>query len=408
MPLRLDLLALFVLITPTGLSACSPATTEDEAPPQNAQYADATDVAPDGFSLHLFDNSTTFSQVLAMNARGAVIGTREVIDQSKTVLSSKHFYSEGEKTIDIPLLKGYTNLEVQALSDDGKAAGFASRGIGHPQGSLTAIVWDQATGVLTNLGHAPGDNASHAQDISADGTRITGYSTGANPPRMRPCVWTWNPETRHWDAQVLSTIYDNNPYLLTSRAIVCPNGQRVAACITVGFLPGGGVDSSLFVWEFDDGKWIRQPVCDEQMRLRDMTNDGVMAGAISAPAVPKPCRVGLDGKVVQIDLLDGDVSGEAWGVNAAGTVVGFSDDPRGPIGGPQAFIWRDGKTRPLPLFKDSKYSAAYTINELGEVGGLVDVTFPARPSANNTAPTEAAEPLIKTLGFRWSPTAKPN
>lgn len=353
-----------------------------------------------GFDLQLFDNSASFSRLLAVNASGAVLGMREIPNEKQTIFSQQYFYSDGQETIDLPGLEGFTNLEVVALSDDGKAVGFASRPLGHPEGSLTAIVWDSQTEKVINLGALPKDEASQAQSISADGLRISGYSTGSEPARMRPCVWTWNASMQQWDVAALPTVNPYNPFLLASGVVISPDGKRVAACATETILENNTVDSSLYVWDFADGQWTRRQVSKEQLRLHGINRDGVMVGDLNSVRGRMPCRIDLEGKITTIDLLPDDVTGEAWCINAKGTIVGFSDDAHGQPGGPQAFVWRDGKTEPLKLPEDTLYSAAYSINDRGQIAGLADVTFPDETIEDSQ--TGESEPLVKTLGFLWS------
>ncbi len=67
--------------------------------------------------------------------------------------------------------------------------------------------------------------------------------------------------------------------------------------------------------------------------------------------------------------LPGDASCEATDVNNQGTVVGWSDAPRGPTGGTRAFVWRDDQLSLLPLPPEARFSSAKTITDDGRVGG---------------------------------------
>jgi uncharacterized membrane protein len=353
------------------------------------------------YKLDVYDNSDTYSQILAMNASGQMIGLRERVDETGAVFSQEYFFLDGKQQKKLPVLDGYTNTEVQAISDSGRAVGYASRPLGHPEGSLTAVVWDIETGQLTDLGHLPDDRVSQAQDISADGNRITGYSTGAEPARIRPCVWTWNAKQRTWDPEALSVIEENNPFIMSGGVVISPDGQRIAACITVKIHSQFSYDSSLFVWERHGEQWERKPVTDDQMHLKDINNAGQIAAAYTANGARLPVRVESNGDITQIELLKGDVGGEALGINAAGTVVGFSDDPHGPEGGPQPIVWRDGVTKLLELPESSQYGAATAINDRGQIAGMLDIELP-NPEKSSAA--EAEEPIVKTLAFRWTPS----
>lgn len=378
----------------------------------------------EGFTLDIIDNSATFSQALAINASGQMFGIREVVDESGNIFSQENFFFDGQKVTKLPLLKDFTNVEVAALSDTGLIVGYASRPIGNPAGSLTGVVWDSTTGEMTRLMPFPGDTASQAQDISADGRRISGYTNGSQPARLRPCVWNWNPEKNSWDAELLSVLQDFNPYTMTSGVMISPDGLRVSTCITVEELPNGQFDSSLFQWEWADDQWTRRLVSDEQMVVRDMNNRGEIAATYTGRTGRDPCFIDPQGKLTRIGTFAGDVSGEARGINADGTVVGFSDDPNGPEGGPQAFIWKKGKSQALKLPADTVFSSAFGINDRGQIAGLLDVIVSttdgkqsaakgsksdgrkeadAQDTSGDKTAEQDAEPEVKTLAFRWTP-----
>lgn len=370
----------------------------------------------DKFTLEVFDNSLTLSQALAINATGQIIGVREVANEAGTQLSQQPFFIDGQQMTMIPLLEGYSNLEICALSDSGLVIGYASRELGHPQGSLTGFVWDSKTGQMTRLMPADQDVSCHAQAISADGTRITGYTNGSQPSRMLPCLWTWNANENAWTVETLDTVTDLNPYIMSSNVLISPDGQRIVACITVAKLAAHIYDSSLYQWTLVDGQWQRELISDEQMHLRGINNAGQIAASITTSEGRQPCIIDAAGKITLIDLLPGDISGEARGINATGTVVGFSDDPPGPEGGPQAFAWSQGTTAPLALPSGTTASMAFGINDAGQIAGLLDVArgvlaSQSRPGSKTDSDTAADlndstvgdELSVQTLAFRWTP-----
>ncbi|RMF39548.1 MAG: hypothetical protein D6753_13535 [Planctomycetota bacterium] len=382
-----------------GVSALLVATVPACAQRGGAQavrhYPDA------GFELQVFDNSDSYSCVLDLNRHGHVIGVREASNPEGTIFSQKYWYSDGSDSVDLPLVEGYTNVVGEAISDTGLVVGFASRRIGHTDGSLIGFVWDSRTGKSTKLPPHGDDNASHAQDISADGTRISGYTTGANPARLRPCVWSWDAGSQSWHSTVLPTIEQYNPYLMSSRAVITPDGSRVAACVTERFLPDGTVDSSLYLWTYSDGQWQRSELSKQQMRLHGINDAGTMVGDLSLPTTRMPCRIDADGTVVELGFLPGDRSGEARGINNAGLIVGFTDDPGNHDAGPRAFVYENDQMRKLEMPPDTVYSAAYCVNDLGQIGGLADVTFPDETVEDPQ--TGEQQPVIKTVGFVRSP-----
>lgn len=377
-----------------GLVCCTPAN--------KFLNGKETEVLGNGYSLKIIDNAQVFSVVTGINSLGDVIGLREETDPKTQVGAQKGFFRKAGKEQTVPVLSGYTNTEIQALSDNGFVVGYASRPIGNPQGSITAILWDSTSGKILDLGKPAGDVGSHAQDICADGSRITGYSTGANPARMRPCVWTWNREQSSWEVAVLPTLFEYNPFLMVSNVLISPNGKLIAACIVSQQLPSGGFEYELHIWEQNqDQEWVNRKVCDKEFRLKDLNNQGMITGAVNPTTAnsigKRPCWIDAQGNLHLIKLLPGDVSGEALGIDESGLIVGFSDDAHGPEGGPQAFVYRDGKTTPLSLPVGTQFSSALAINARGQIGGMLDVTFPA---ANNSANDD---PIIKTLGFVWTP-----
>jgi uncharacterized membrane protein len=327
-------------------------------------------MAQQEYSLRLIKNSKSFSQVIAVNASLQVIGVREVEEGPSMQL--RNFFRSGEDELEIKPPKGFTNLEVQALSDNGLVVGYVSRPLGSEEGSLQSFVWNSQSKEVTLLPLVPNDTASNAQDISADGLRITGYSLGSNPPRMRPCVWSYHAEDNKWMPQILETILDRNPYLQASQVVISPNGKVIAACITEQQISELIYDSSLYVWQLEsDGSWKRQKVSDEQPKLKDINDEGVTVGSLNDGESARAFRCDLSGKIERFELLPGDHSSIAYGITNGGVVVGVSDDPPGNDGGPQAFIWKSGVLSPLPLPAGTVDSAALTINQQGVVGGFV-------------------------------------
>jgi probable HAF family extracellular repeat protein len=333
-------------------------------------YEASQAVGDDDYELKMIDNSKTFSQAIAVNAKLEVLGSREIVEGPGSVMKS--YFRSGETDVQINPPKDFTNIEPQALSDTGIVVGYVSRPAGNENGSLRGFAWDSKTGELTLLEPLPTDISGHAQDISADGKRITGYSTGHTPPRIRPCVWQWQEESKKYVPQALSTIIQNNPFIQASQVIISPNGKRIAACITEEQLSDFTFDSSLYVWECtSSGEWERKKLTDDQPKLKDMNDHGIIVGVTSGEVSGRACVIDTNGKFELIDLLPDDESNIAYAINNAGTVVGMSDDPHGGEGGPQAFIWRKGVVEPLKLLKGTVDSSAMAINQDGAIAGFM-------------------------------------
>jgi probable HAF family extracellular repeat protein len=319
--------------------------------------------------VEVLNHSKTLCYAVAINRSRDVIGVREITERA-FLRQIPFFQSSGKKPVDLPMLTGYTNLEIESLSDTGLVVGYASRAEAKP-GKTTAFVWDSNTGKIEDLGQLPDDVNAHAQDISSDGKRITGYSVGANPARLRPCLWEYSDESKKWVAQVLPTIDRLNPFLQSGRVVISPNGKWIAGCATVKHYSESIVDSSLMVWQQNGSVWERRIVHDDQPKLKDINDQGVMVGSFLQDRIARACIVTSDGKLERIDLLEGDESNVATGINNAGVVVGYSDDPKGGEGGPVAFIFKDGKVLPLDIGEAIVNSSAAGINESGAIAGYL-------------------------------------
>jgi|694.fasta_scaffold00374_46 uncharacterized membrane protein len=352
----------------------------------------------EGHRVEILLNSETLSQATAINALGAMIGSREVANADKTILRSVSFFCKADQSADMPVPVDFTNVEACAISDNDVVVGYASRPIGHPEGSLRAVVWKPFMEKLEILPLPDDDSASHAQDISADGTRISGYSTGHE--RLRPVVWQWREQTQAWEFTVLTTHFDYNPYLMSSTLLISPDGQIAAGCCTQAILPDGSIDSALLVWRYRDGLWHPQQLTAEQLYVRGLNNLGQIVGSNLGKKGRQPCYLSPTGELQVLDLLPGDHSGEARDINSQGMIVGWSDGPPGPEGGPKACRWNaDGNIQPLRLSADP-FSMVYAINDAGQLSGMITLPSPDEAEKRDGA----IEPAGKSLAFRTLPT----
>ncbi|MEC8557370.1 MAG: hypothetical protein VXZ82_20400 [Planctomycetota bacterium] len=356
----------------------------------------------DGYEMHVMDNSESVSLAFAINSKGHVLGKKEIVDESGNIFSNIFFFDDGQKQIDLGLLKHYTNSEVEALSDNGLAVGYASRPVGDPRGSLTALLWDVNKNEISQLPHIEGDSASHAQGISADGSRIVGYSTGNEPQRLRPCVW--EKKSGKWVAQALPTKFEYNPYTMSSSVVISPDGKLIASCVTES-IENNFLDSCLVVWKQDtNGKWQSKQLNTEQMYVSAMNNAGEIVGdASNKKGQRTPYFVSPDGEYDMIELLSGTVSGNAYGINNEGMVVGICNDPPGPDAAVRPFVYYKGEQTALKLPKGNEYSLVYAINDAGQIAGLAEVKFEDRKEKNEETGEE--EPVVKALAFVWRPTS---
>ena len=321
------------------------------------------------FEIRLIENSKTLSQAVAINSALDVIGTREVTEGPIT--SFRGFFRRGDADFDFVTPKTYTNLEPCALSENGFVTGYVSRQSGTDK-SMVGFVWDSKNQEMVLLQPLEKDSICQAQDISADGKIVSGYSTGSNPPRTRPCVWERKENSQEFVVKELSSIIENSPFLQGGRVLISPDGKRVAGCISEEQFSPISFNSSLFVWEHsENGDWTRRKISDEQPKLKDINNAGTMVGSVKLNGILRACVVDLKGKITVIDLLPGNESNEAYGITDEGVVVGFADEPMGSDGGPTAFEFKDGVVSPLPMPKSTIHSAALCISHNGAICGYL-------------------------------------
>ncbi|MCU0710879.1 MAG: hypothetical protein MUC43_02385 [Pirellula sp.] len=354
-----------------------------------------------GVELEVVVNSDTFSQATAINANGSIIGTREVIGEDISILSQKSFYFGELGHKDMPIPETFTNVEATGISDTELVIGYATRPAGHPKGNLDAVTWDPKTDEIVVLPRAEGDAACQAQSVSSNGRMITGYSTG--PARMRPVVWTKESNAGGWNVTVLPTIHENNPYLMSSHLRVTPDGSCIAGCCTEAFLPSNVIDSSLYLWTKDQqGEWKRQDFSERQLYVKGFNNKRQIVGvARDSSGKSFPCLINEKGQETKLSLLPGDETGEARAINESGLIVGYSDDPHGPEGGPEPCSWSmDGKVTSVKL-GPSPYGTIHAINDAGQMAGMATlVELNKAPGVENGLATERA------LAFRTKRTGR--
>lgn len=350
------------------------------------------------YEIEVIRNSETLSQAMAINAKGSIIGLREVAEESNSILSSLSYFCGDALCVDMPIPDEFTNVEAVALSDNDLVVGFASRVVGHADGSLRAVVWNPHTGKIDLLPRVAGDETCHAQSISASGTRITGYSTG--PGRLRPVLWSWNPTEQTWGIAVLETEMEYNPYLMSSTLQISPDGSKIAGCCTEQILPGDIIDSSLYIWTETDGTWTRKHLNAEQLYIEEMNDQGEMAGSLRGLEGRLPCFVSTQGEVRRLELLSGHTTGEARGINQNSQIVGWCDQPHPTEGGTRPCAWnREGKVSQIEL-SDIPFAMVNGINDAGRIAGMMTITM--SDEDHNSSQTEEAK-LDLAHSFRARP-----
>lgn len=366
----------------------------DQAPPEppsNSEHAFSISQAFGDRPATVLDNSPTFSQINQISPAGHAVGVREVAEEGNTVFRFESFIWVNGRSPQLALVDGYTNWHAEAIADNGTAVGYQSRVPGSGAGSLIPVCWDGHSGAVVRLPLPAGSTSGHAQDISADGHRVSGYVSGANPSHLQPCLWTRAAEPTsqqtsqqadqalgQWTVQKLPTEHAINPYTMSSAVRISPDGQRIVACCTDRIVQGL-YDNSLFVWQQDDQQhWQRSLLSPESLYVNDVTDAGEIVGTMTRDGVRRAVFVSAQGELTLIPLLPGDESSSANGINAAGLVVGNSEDAYGPDGGPQAFAWdstvADAAPQSLPM-GDGPFSTAMTINDRGQIGGTALVSL---------------------------------
>ena len=352
--------------------------------------------------LELIDNSPSLSQAIDINRHGHILGRKDVT-VPKVGFREQTYFWDGQLETAMPDLEGYTNMQATALADNGLAAGYAARAFGDAEGNLEACLWNTVDNTIVGLGRLEGHGASHAFDISADGKVIVGYSSGRDPATMVPVVWEQRDDG--WDCQRLSTIHDFNPYLLTGRVVISGDGSKIAACITVRVVDrpiAKLYESSTFLWQRNAaGQWQREALSENQLRLGDINDAGMLTGSCLVGSARRAFVITPQREFMVLEPLEGDEAAGGTDVNNEGTVVGYSDDPHGPEGGPTAFVWKAGDVEKLEIPGDPYFSWAAAINNAGDIAGYLT----PRPAADATedenggAKEPDASELEQTVSF---------
>ncbi len=320
-------------------------------------------------SLVRFTHSPGYHTVRDLNSPGLILEEREVVEPSG-VSTLTPFLRQQDRSRPLPIPEDFTHREVYRLSDSGMAVGFASRPMGHPQGSQRACVWDAASGRVELLELPDSYRGSCAFDINAQGTTISGFLTGRDPPRLLPCVWRREPTV--WRCTPLSVLQPFNPLLSSGHVVLSDNGQQVAASLVVESI---GDDlpyyvNHLFVWQKQaNDSWSRRRVAKQAVHVANINNAGLVVGRTTERGHRRAFVYDPQRGAITLPPLAGDVNCQATDVNNRGTVIGWSDDPPGPEGGTQAFLWRNGQQSLLPLPPEAVYSSVETITDEERVGG---------------------------------------
>jgi hypothetical protein len=170
------------------------------------------------------------------------------------------------------------------VSDDGLVVGHVSKPISpvrRATGSNQAFVWDVRAGIR-GIGMPEGDLTAFASGISRDGRRISGYSVGPN--RKRACIWERDGE--RWKAAVLP----ESAQLRSTHVPISGDGRFIAAVAA----------NSPCLWTRDaSGRWTREVIGNVGSMVPRAVNDaGTVVGTRYTPdglSLPHdPLKAGTD------------------------------------------------------------------------------------------------------------------
>ena len=318
--------------------------------------------------IEMIPSDVGIIQIQRLSNSGTMLGTREM--QRQGVLMMSPFVVQNGKSKKPPVLSGFTAADFYNVSETGVVVGTAGRAPNPEHSNFKGYLWSIQHAETIPLPLPDSFTASRAIDISASGKSVSGFVVGSKPPRIVPCVWREN-ESR-WQCDLLSVSDVYNPFLTSSKVVISDDGQFVAACISDTRSDKSVIARNrLHLWTREGDQWTRKKVSERGFGLAEVNNQGQVVGYLVERGFRYPVLIDPTKGMSKIDLLPGDVRGQAMDINNQGTVVGFSDDPGGPTGGPQAIVCEKGKTRPLELPSGTIYSSALTINDKGEIGGYL-------------------------------------
>ena len=318
---------------------------------------------------------------VGINSRGDVVGFEWAEDPEHSgVIGQEPFLWRGGVLTRLPLLPTYTSTMPAAISDAGLVVGRSTKPM-NPQVRVSlqnqAFVWTEADGIR-GLGALPGDFASLATGVSADGSTICGVSIGDN--RVRVCVWE-----RTGSGTGIGT--DS-----TWRGIPLPQLAPIASSFVAISLDSRyivGLDGGVPVlWSRSTPTgtpWTRATIGPiSSLNPRAVNNSGTVAGIILPRDGSTHAAVWteVDG-IKPIPEPAGYTRSEAVALNNAGAVVGMIDGTAGTPVSPHAFVFEDNQLRILTEAGPNCVGAT-AINDNGQVAGSFEKEEPAEP-----APAEA-------------------
>ena len=317
--------------------------------------------------IALIRDTSRHIHVIDQNDDGTLLLTKEIGENG--VFTSQFVVRKSGKETVLATPQAYTAIHAYRISNTDVAVGFCSRpSDGINKHNLSAIIWQVSDRSGQLLPCPEGFHGTSAFDISADGTTVSGYLIGSKPARLVPCIW--KEMTNEWQCNRLPTPSIYNPYLVSSKVVISDNGKQVAGVCVVE--EGQNRQNYLFRWQlFESDQWTGQKVAKQAFKLSDINDHGVIAASRTVNAKSRAFVIGVGGELARIDPFEGDIQTFALDINNQGQVVGYSDDPYGPNGGPEGFVWENRRSRRLEFPFEVLFSSANSINNQSQIGGFL-------------------------------------
>ena len=315
----------------------------------------------EGMLFETFQNADGLVEVLYLNDRQSLILRREVARTN--VREMRTFVRLGDDEFPLNVPDGFTNVEALGINQRDQIVGYATRPIGNRNGNQRAVVWSPHEASVLPVPEGYRGGVGH--DISGDGLRVTGIVLGRDPPRIIPCIWEWMDQ--NWTWRQLPSDFEFNRLLTTAHVVISDNGEIIAASVETGPSRYG-----LYYWREDkQGNWQPKLMLERAVHLANISDSGLAVGRVLMGRHRRAFVFSPEDGARIIPLPIGHVSSRATGVNAKGQVVGYSEERPGPQGTMTAFLWHNGRLRPLSFPQETAMSTANWVTNDGRIGGLV-------------------------------------
>ncbi len=307
------------------------------------------------------------SQARALSGRGQVVGLSDTCPGCGP--SSYHAFSWTPTTpngtagsmIDLGTLRGHGSSIAEGVNDSGLVAGWSG----------DAFIYD---GTMHDLGTLPGGGYSDATGINT-----VGEVAGASGTRGFEHAFLWVPSR---PGATQGKMYDLGVppgQAITTASAISDSGTIVGSSLNADYLGGRA-----FVWRPDTPNGtagtmtdLPQPAGVDQSGAAAISSNGLIAGTLFTASGQS--HAFLFGTAMHdLGTLPGGSESFAYGVNASGAVVGYSDTA--VRGNDHAAIWIGGHVSDLNRFLPGPVQAAgvvltwaWAINDSGQIAGIASV-----------------------------------